>query len=45
MLTAELDLCQRFITIPTSDELPSMNLAQAVTLCLYETAKASSEST
>jgi len=38
--TAELDLCQRFITIPTSDELPSMNLAQAVALCLYETAKA-----
>ncbi|OHB32399.1 MAG: RNA methyltransferase [Desulfuromonadaceae bacterium GWC2_58_13] len=39
LLTAELDLCQRFITIPTSDELPSMNLAQAVSLCLYETAK------
>lgn len=34
--TAELDLCQRFITIPTSDRLPSMNLAQAVALCLYE---------
>ena len=34
--TAELDLCQRFITIPTSDKLPSMNLAQAVALCLYE---------
>jgi len=41
--TSELDLCQRFITIPTSDELPSMNLAQAVTLCLYETAKACRE--
>jgi len=41
--TAELDLCQRFITIPTSDELPSMNLAQAVSLCLYETAKACGE--
>jgi tRNA/rRNA methyltransferase len=39
LLTAELDLCQCFITIPTSDELPSMNLAQAVSLCLYETAK------
>lgn len=39
LTTAELDLCQRFITIPTSDELPSMNLAQAVSLCLYETAK------
>ncbi len=41
--TAELDLCQRFITIPTCDELPSMNLAQAVSVCLYETAKAARE--
>ncbi|WP_313903094.1 RNA methyltransferase [Geoalkalibacter halelectricus] len=39
LLTAELDLCQRFITIPTNDELPSMNLAQAVALCLYDTAR------
>lgn len=38
--TAELDLCQRLITIPTSREFPSMNLAQAVALCLYETSKA-----
>lgn len=38
--TAELDLCQRFVTIPTSDKLPSMNLAQAVALCLYEVSKA-----
>lgn len=37
--TAELDLCQRFITIPTSDELPSMNLAQAAALCLYDIAR------
>lgn len=36
LLTAELDLCQHFITIPTTDEQPSMNLAQAVGLCLYE---------
>ncbi len=43
LLTSELDLCQRFITIPTSEELPSMNLAQAVSLCLYETAKAFGE--
>jgi len=43
LLTAELDLCQRFVTIPTSEELPSMNLAQAVSLCLYETAKAFAE--
>lgn len=37
--TSELDLCQHFITIPTSDEYPSMNLAQAVTLCMYEISK------
>lgn len=43
LLTSELDLCQRFITIPTRDELPSMNLAQAASLCLYETAKAQGE--
>ena len=36
----ELDLCQRLITIPTADKLPSMNLAQAVSLCLYEIHKA-----
>jgi len=41
--TAELDLCQRFITIPTSSKLPSMNLAQAVALCLYEINKARGE--
>ncbi|MDW7644579.1 MAG: RNA methyltransferase [Desulfuromonadales bacterium] len=40
LLTNELDLCQRFITIPTHDALPSMNLAQAVSLCLYETSRA-----
>jgi tRNA/rRNA methyltransferase len=37
--TEELDLCQRLITIPTSDLLPSMNLAQSVAVCLYEVAK------
>lgn len=41
--TAELDLCQRFITIPTSARLPSMNLAQAVALCLYEINKIKGE--
>jgi len=41
--TAELDLCQRFVTIPTSDKLPSMNLAQAVALCLYEINKTKGE--
>lgn len=42
--TSELDLCQRLITIPTSHEFPSMNLAQAVAVCLYETSKAVFES-
>ena len=37
--TAELDLCQRFVTIPTDDACPSMNLAQSVSICLYETAR------
>jgi tRNA/rRNA methyltransferase len=37
--TEELDLCQRLITIPTSEALPSMNLAQSVAVCLYEVAK------
>lgn len=41
--TSELDLCQRFITIPTDDQLPSMNLAQAVLVCLYEISRARSE--
>lgn len=40
LFTSELDLCQHFITIPTNAELPSMNLAQAVVLCLYEVKKA-----
>jgi tRNA/rRNA methyltransferase len=38
--TAELDLCQRLITIPTHPDFSSMNLAQAVAVCLYETSKA-----
>lgn len=37
--TSELDLCQRLITIPTDARQPSMNLAQAVTVCLYEFTK------
>ncbi len=41
--TAELDLCQRFVTVPTSERLPSMNLAQSVALCLYEVYKAKGE--
>ncbi len=38
--TAELSLCQRFLTIPTHEDLPSMNLAQAVSVCLYEVSRA-----
>ncbi len=34
--THELSLCDIFITIDTSPELPSLNLAQAVAICLYE---------
>ncbi len=41
--TAELDLCQRLLTIPTHDGFPSMNLAQAVTVCLYELDRALSD--
>lgn len=41
--TSELDLCQRFVTIPTDEGLPSMNLAQATLVCLYEISKAQGE--
>ncbi len=40
LTTEELDLCQRLLTIPTHEALPSMNLAQSVAVCLYETAMA-----
>lgn len=36
LTTDELELCQRFVTIPTVEVYASMNLAQAVTLCVYE---------
>jgi tRNA/rRNA methyltransferase len=32
----ELKFCQRLITIPSSPEYPSINLAQALILCAYE---------
>ncbi len=32
----DLRYCQRLITIPTSPEFSSLNLAQAATICLYE---------
>ena len=44
LFTSELDLCQHFVTIPTDENLPSMNLAQAVTLCLYEVNKTRGQS-
>jgi len=34
--TEDIDLCRRCLTIPVHHDLPSMNLAQAVTVCLYE---------
>ncbi len=37
--TADLDLCDTFVTIKTSEALHSLNLAQAVTICLYELSK------
>lgn len=37
--TEELDLCQYFITLPTDEAYPSMNLAQAATICMYEVRK------
>ena len=33
---AELDQCQKFVTLPTSSAYASLNLAQAVLLCCYE---------
>ncbi|MFH1216935.1 MAG: RNA methyltransferase [Pseudomonadota bacterium] len=36
LTTAELDLCRHFVTIPADSALPSLNLAQAVAVCLYE---------
>ncbi|MBW6508224.1 MAG: RNA methyltransferase [Desulfuromonadales bacterium] len=43
LFTSELDLCQHFVTIPTDARLPSMNLAQAVVVCLYEIYKRAGE--
>ncbi|SDT83893.1 RNA methyltransferase [Desulfobacula phenolica] len=34
--TKDLDLCQSFITIPTHDSYPSMNLSHALAVLLYE---------
>ncbi len=43
LFTSELDLCQHFVTIPTDARLPSMNLSQAVLICLYEVYKRAGE--
>ncbi|PLX50541.1 MAG: RNA methyltransferase [Desulfobulbaceae bacterium] len=43
LTTHELSLCDTFITIETTPELPSLNLAQAVAICLYEYARQPSE--
>jgi len=32
----DLQYCQRLVTIPTHKEYPSLNVAQAVVICLYE---------
>ncbi|GAB6143712.1 RNA methyltransferase [Desulfocicer niacini] len=40
LTTEELSLCHDFITIPTEDSFPSMNLSHALTLFLYEISKA-----
>ena len=34
--TKDLDLCQHFITIPTHEAYPSMNLSHALSVLLYE---------
>ena len=36
LTTGELAVCQHFLTIETDPSLPSMNIAQAVSVCLYE---------
>jgi tRNA/rRNA methyltransferase len=40
----DLKHCHRLIRIPTSDEYPSLNLAQAVLLCCYELRRVASGS-
>lgn len=36
--TADLELCQHFITIPTHEDYPSMNLSHSLSVLLYEIA-------
>jgi tRNA/rRNA methyltransferase len=39
--TKDLDLCRHFITIPTHDAYPSMNLSHALAVLLYEISSSS----
>lgn len=39
LTTRELEMCQKFVTIPTSDSFASMNLSHAVTILLWEIRK------
>jgi tRNA/rRNA methyltransferase len=41
----DLKVCQRLITIPTHPDYPSLNLAQAATVCFYEIFTASLDQT
>ncbi|MBF2058613.1 MAG: RNA methyltransferase [Cyanobacterium sp. T60_A2020_053] len=41
----ELSHAQRFVCIPSNPEYPSLNLAQAVGICLYELSKSASDNT
>ncbi len=41
--TDEVELCSARVTIPTAPEQPSLNLAQAVAVCCYETRRAARE--
>jgi tRNA/rRNA methyltransferase len=43
LTNAELQYCQRLVTIPSSDGFPSLNLAQAVMVVAYELFSAAAE--
>jgi len=42
LTTAEIDRCHYLVTIPTNPEYPSLNLAQAVAIALYEVSQTQS---
>ena len=39
LTNADLSYCHRILSIPTAEDCPSMNLAQAVAICCYEFAR------